>query len=236
MKINASIVFLLATLSLTAFGTPVTDVSVGRKKDLNKRAPAFTDIKEFAKDTLSGKPSFEICKKSKLTKADGTQNKTPGPKGRTCVEAQLGEVPDITKMTSTIIVQPENGQRIKAKKPFQIKILMSNIDLGNFDNPATQYNIFGQQLNKKGIIKGHSHVTIQDLGNGKKPPNAEKIDFFLGLNGEADKGSLSVTVTEGLSPGLKRLCTMSGSFSHQPLVMPVAQRGAQDDCIRFVVQ
>ena len=82
---------------------------------------------------------------------------------------------------------------------------------------------------------GHSHVSIQDLGDGDKPPNAEKFEFFNGLDDPSDNESLSVDVP-GLSPGLKRLCTMTGSSSHQPLLMPVAQRGAQDDCIRFVIR
>jgi len=74
----------------------------------------------------------------------------------------LGEVPDITKMTSTIIVVPKPGQEIPANKTFTIRILMSKIDLGNFADPRTQYYLFSQQLSKEGVIMGHSHVSIQD--------------------------------------------------------------------------
>ncbi|CAG8620673.1 4904_t:CDS:1, partial [Paraglomus occultum] len=163
-------------------------------------------------------------------------NKTPGPGGRTCSTTQLGEIPDITSMPSTLILEPKNGQVMGAGKPFDIKFLVTNMDLGNFDDPNTEYNSFGQQLTREGLIKGHSHVTIQDLGDGKRPPNAESVDFFLGVNQEDNNGLLTVNVPNGLKPGLKRLCTMSGSFSHQPLVMPVAQRGSQDDCIRLFVK
>ncbi|CAJ0768506.1 10506_t:CDS:2, partial [Entrophospora sp. SA101] len=40
---------------------------------------------------------------------------------------------------------------------------------------------------------------------------------------------LSTTVDGGLSAGAYRLCTLSGTETHQPWIMPVAKRGSQDD-------
>lgn len=42
-------------------------------------------------------------------------------------------------------------------------------------------------------------------------------------------------MTGGLPAGNYRVCTMTSSSNHQPVLMPVAQRGAQDDCQKFVV-
>jgi len=49
------------------------------------------------------------------------------------------------------------------------------------------------------------------------------------------QGGLTAAVAGGLPAGSYRLCTMTSSSNHQPVLMPVAQRGAQDDCIRFTV-
>jgi len=135
-------------------------------------------------------------------------------------------------MTSSIIVSPKNGANIKAGQPFTVSVKVANLETGNFDDPNSQYYTFAQQLDKEGVIKGHDHITIQSL-NGNNPPDAQKFDFFKGLNDPAVNGVLSVAVAAGLpTRGQKRICTMVGSFAHQPLIMPVAQRGSQDDCIR----
>jgi hypothetical protein len=42
-------------------------------------------------------------------------------------------------------------------------------------------------------------------------------------------------VTGGLPAGNYRVCSMTSSSNHQPVLMPVAQRGAQDDCQKFTV-
>ena len=93
---------------------------------------------------------------------------------------------------------------------------------------------------KKGKVVGHTHLTVQDLGRTltpKKPLDPTKFAFFKGINDAGDgKGGLSATVTGGLPAGNYRVCTLGSSSNHQPVLMPVAQRGAQDDCQKFVVQ
>ncbi|CAG8833909.1 36870_t:CDS:1, partial [Racocetra persica] len=61
-----------------------------------------------------------------------------------------------------------------------------------------------------------------------------KHTVFKALNDKTKNNELSVKV-DGLPRGFYRLCTMSSTHSHQPVIMPVAQRGSQDDCIRFKV-
>ncbi len=60
--------------------------------------------------------------------------------------------------------------------------------------------------------------------------------FFKGINDAGNgKGLLQATVAGGLPAGNYRVCTLTSSSNHQPVIMPVAQRGSQDDCQKFVV-
>ncbi len=64
--------------------------------------------------------------------------------------------------------------------------------------------------------------------------------FFQALNtpsGNDGKTKFTVEVAPGQikTTGLHRICTMAASSTGQPVVMPVAQRGAQDDCIRVTI-
>ncbi|CAG8819095.1 7261_t:CDS:1, partial [Dentiscutata erythropus] len=113
-----------------------------------------------------------------------------------------------------------------------------------FDNPDNQYYKFAQQLGKNGVIDRHSHITIQNIGNinTNTPPNAKNFEFFKGLNDLANNAVLTIAVvqkdskTPGLTARSYRVYTISSSFGHQPVLMLVAQCGAQDDCVRFTVK
>ncbi len=71
-----------------------------------------------------------------LTRNDGTQQQQ---QQSTCASAQLGAIPVIDKMVSTLIVEPENGERIGVKSPFTVKLLTRNMELGHFEDPKTKY-------------------------------------------------------------------------------------------------
>jgi hypothetical protein len=159
-----------------------------------------------------------VCKKSKKDLGDGTQN----PEGQ-CKETFMGEIPDTDHMISTEIISPRNGQSIPENKNFTIEVKVNNLKTGFFSDPAKTYYKFPQTLDNNGVIQGHSHVTIQRIDENF--PNAKIFAFFKGLNEKAKKGSLFATVDLGLKAGNYRLCTMSSAFSHQPALMPVAQRG-----------
>ncbi|CAJ0760397.1 10774_t:CDS:2, partial [Entrophospora sp. SA101] len=101
------------------------------------------------------------------------------------------------------------------------KTKTSNLITGFFTDPNEKYYAEPQLL-KNGVIKGHSHVTIQKL-DGNNLPDAKDFAFFKGLDQPDKNGILSVKV-KGLSPGDYRICTLVSSFSHQPVIMPVAKR------------
>jgi len=188
---------------------------------------AYMSVVVFALDAST---KNNVCKLSKKKLGDGTQNKQGS-----CVETFMGEIPDVNHMVSTLIRFPKNNEVIEANKNFTIVTETINLTTGFFDDPLKQYYIFPQTLDGQGFIQGHSHVTVQKLiGNGVPDPRI--FAFFKGLNDKAKNGLLSTVVNKGLPAGKYRLCTMVSSFAHQPTLMPVAQRGAQDDCVRFTVK
>ncbi|CAB4388699.1 unnamed protein product [Rhizophagus irregularis] len=171
----------------------------------------------------------DVCKKSDLDIAKGDQNKDGS-----CSQTFMGEIPDSDTMISTLIRFPGNNEVIRENEPFTIKTETTNLDTGFFSDPAKTYYKFPQTLDNSGRVQGHSHVTIQKL-NGRGVPDPKVFAFFKGLNEKAKNGILSADVEKGLPAGNYRLCTITSAFSHQPVLMPVAQRGAQDDCVRFKV-
>lgn len=151
----------------------------------------------------------------------------------------MGDIPAKNKMVSTIILNPQDGQEIQEGQDFNITVQVSGLAAGSFTNAVATYYAAPQTL-KDGIIVGHTHVTVQDLGsslNPTQPLDPTQFAFFKGINDAGNgKGTLAAEVKGGLPAGKFRLCTLSSASNHQPVVMPVAQRGAQDDCTRFTVK
>lgn len=143
-------------------------------------------------------------------------------------------------MVSSIIISPSPGQVITAGETFNIEVQTRGLAAGAFTNAASTYYSAPQDLDGSGSIIGHCHVTVQDLGGSFTPDQAldpEKFAFFKGINDEGNgQGLLKATVADGLQPGFYRVCTMNSGSNHQPVLMPVAQRGAQDDCQKFEVR
>lgn len=147
-------------------------------------------------------------------------------------------MPSKENMISSIIVNPAPGANIDADTTFQVQFQTANLVAGTFTNPDNTYYAAPQQL-QGGKVVGHSHVTIQDLGNSltpDSPPDPTTFAFFLGIDNSGNgNGLLTATVNGGLPAGNYRVCTLTSSSNHQPVLMPVAQRGAQDDCTKFTV-
>jgi transcription initiation factor TFIID subunit 15 len=158
-------------------------------------------------------------------------------KAGSCSITVQGSIPTFDNMVSTIIVNPKNGATVKVGQAFTVTIQNNNIITGFFDDAATQYYLTPQTLDG-GKIQGHQHITIQELTSKAKAPDARVFAFFKGLNDAAvNGGQLSVTVDKGLpTAGTYRICSITGTRGHQPVIMPVAQRGSQDDCIRIKVE
>jgi hypothetical protein len=151
----------------------------------------------------------------------------------------MGDIPAKSAMVSSIITFPVQGSaEIESDTTFKITVQMANIAAGTFTNADANYYSAPQQLSG-GKVVGHTHVTVQDLGvslNPTVPLDATQFAFFKGINDAGNgQGLLSATVTGGLPAGNYRVCTMAAAANHQPVLMPVAQRGTPDDCTKFTV-
>lgn len=150
----------------------------------------------------------------------------------------MGDIPASTNMISSIITNPAPGDTLAANTNFTVDVQVTNLEAGVFTNPLLTYYSAPQAL-KNGNIIGHTHVTIQSLGNSltvSTPPDPQTFAFFKGINDAGNgNGLLSATVAGGLPAGAYRVCTLTSAANHQPVLMPVAQRGSQDDCTKFLV-
>ncbi|KAI8912397.1 hypothetical protein BC831DRAFT_554817 [Entophlyctis helioformis] len=82
-------------------------------------------------------------------------------------------------------------------------------------------------------IEGLVSLTVQRL-TGNRAPDARDFDFFKAFEAPSRDGNFRANLgpNDIKQNGEYRICTLAASASHQPVVMPVAQRGAQDDCVR----
>ncbi|KAH8789735.1 hypothetical protein BGZ57DRAFT_754351 [Hyaloscypha finlandica] len=156
-----------------------------------------------------------------------------------CNGIPMGDIPAKSQMVSSIITFPLSGSKtIESDVTFNITVQTQNLVAGSFTNAVATYYAAPQALSG-GKVVGHTHVTVQDLGpnlNPKQPLDATQFAFFKGVNDAGDgQGGLTAVVTGGLPAGNYRVCTMTSSSNHQPVLMPVAQRGSPDDCTKFTV-
>ncbi|KAI3340908.1 hypothetical protein F4824DRAFT_496510 [Ustulina deusta] len=211
-----------AALTLDANAVQTGSASDGDPDTATGEAPSQTDAANF----------INFCSGKTLT--NGLQNT-----GGSCNGVVMGNIPAKTNMVSSVFVNPQNGDDIEANQDFKIQIQVANFAPGTFTNAARTYYTAPQDLDGSGNIIGHTHVTVQDLGNSLNPTtplDATQFAFFKGINDAGNgQGLLAADVTGGLPAGNYRLCSMSSAANHQPVLMPVAQRGAQDDCVRFTV-
>ncbi|TVY75558.1 hypothetical protein LSUE1_G009895, partial [Lachnellula suecica] len=156
-----------------------------------------------------------------------------------CNGITMGDIPAKTAMVSSVIINPPTGGKaIASDTSFNITVQMANIVAGSFTNADATYYAAPQALSG-GKVVGHTHVTVQDMGKSLNPTtalDATQFAFFKGINDAGNgQGLLTAVVTGGLPAGNYRVCTMASASNHQPVVMPVAQRGTADDCTKFVV-
>lgn len=155
-----------------------------------------------------------------------------------CNGIVMGDIPAKTAMVSSVITFPQTGQTINSDTDFNITVQMSGIVPGSFTNADATYYAAPQQL-QGGFVVGHTHVTVQDLGGDMNPTQAldpTLFSFFKGINDAGNgQGLLSAPVVGGLPAGNYRVCTLASASNHQPVLMPVAQRGTADDCTKFQV-
>ena len=154
-----------------------------------------------------------------------------------CNGIPMGKIPAAKNMISALITKPLPGDRLVANVTFEILVQTRNLHVGIQTNPAVSYYTAPQDVDEDGYVLGHCHVVIEELDSLRTliAPDPLKFVFFRGINDAGVGGLLRAEVTGGLPTGFYRVCTMVAASNHQPVVMPLAQRGGQNDCARFAV-
>ena len=193
--------------------------SLGSVKANNERCPTVIQGFDRSPKVFQNNLAQDYCsqfrkggaREGELGQANGEQILTG-----ICSNTPQGEIPEVDKMPSTLILSPRNGQKIKRNAPFAAKVLTKNFRLGFFSNATNQYNVFPQELDERGFIQGHQHVVFQFLGRNKeKIPKATEFAFFKGLNELGQNGVLTVDVALGMpKKGIYRMCTLIANFAH----------------------
>lgn len=151
-----------------------------------------------------------------------------------CNTAPIGVIPSVDKMPSAKFVAPDNFGTIKADTPFTATLVVKNLEVGFFVNAQTNYFAAPQTLNGNGVIRGHTHITVDKINSldDTTATDPTKFSFFKGVNGRANgQGQVSAELAAGLKAGVYRMCSINTSSNHAPVIGPVAQHGSFDDCI-----
>ncbi|KLJ11465.1 hypothetical protein EMPG_13344 [Blastomyces silverae] len=197
----------------------------GEKEALNKDevTPSRTSSNNF----------INYCSRKILT--NGKKNK-----GGSCNGIPMGEIPSTKHMVSTLIISPSLGDTFKVNQPIVFEIAVRNIEMGFYTNSNVTYISAPQSLNSEGLVQGHTHLTVEFMG-----PTATSIEaldasnptWFKSVNSPNNKGNrFTARLDKGLGKvGFYRVCTLTAAANHQPVIMPVPKRGAQDDCTKFKV-
>lgn len=165
------------------------------------------------------------------TLSNGQQVKTGS-----CNPTPMGDLPSVDNMPSAKFQTPKNFDTIPPNTAFTISLKINNIATGTFVNAANAYFAAPQQL-VGGIIKGHSHITVQQMQSldSTQPLDPKVFAFFKGVNDPGTNGVLSVNVASGLPAGVYRISSVNAAANHQEAMGPVAQRGSFNDAIYITV-
>jgi hypothetical protein len=177
-----------------------------------------------------------FCTQSGASQATGQQQRN----GQLCSSTQQGLIPDVNNMVSTLITDPAPSATVNGAQGFTVTFTTINLMAGVSVNLQNQYLLSPQTLAGNGKIEGFQQVTIQPLANQARAPQASVTSFYSAVTTASDgngRTTFTVNVPAGGvgTRGLHRICTMAAAAGGQPVVMPVAQRGAQDDCIRVTI-
>jgi hypothetical protein len=185
-------------------------------------------------------PRSTFCNEQTGNPGEATGQQQPNG-GIMCVNTVQGMIPEVTKMISSIITAPASAATVNAAQGFQVQFATQNLMAGLTANMQNQFLLVPQTLDpNNGLVQGFMQISIQQLNNPQSAPNAQEFSFFQASAARSDANGLTrftidVPANAIRTRGLHRICTIAASAGGQPVIMPVAQRGAQDDCIRVTV-
>ena len=187
---------------------------------------------------LPGPFCSRLIAKRQIVFANGTQLKLGGT---SCSSNTLGVLQSTLFQISSIIASPGDMSTVTKASETTVKVNVVNLDGGFFSDPNSQYYISPQTISSN-RVEGHIHITVQQLNtNGNNVvPNPQVFQFFKGVDNPAidpaQREFVAVIPPNTLTAsGLYRICSLSGSFSHQPITSSAQRRGSADDCVRINV-
>ncbi|WWC58222.1 uncharacterized protein I303_100758 [Kwoniella dejecticola CBS 10117] len=182
-----------------------------------------------AASAVSNNNFIDFCVGQTIT--NGLQNKAGS-----CNPVPIGQIPSTQNMISTMFVSPKNMETIQAGQTFTIGLQTTGMTMGSFVNAQKNYYAAPQQIDGSGQIVGHAHVTLQPMkaidDTSVLDPNT--FTFFKGLDLGDVNGLSTIDVQGGVPAGAYRLCTIMSASNHQSVILPVAQRGAENTCSYFI--
>jgi hypothetical protein len=173
------------------------------------------------------------CSDSKLPAHTGFQL------GNRCVSTAIGEVGELAKNPTAMIVEfPQGG--VKVNTPFTLTISTQNILRNRFlAAGAGGYYAETDLLDAQGFATGHAHVGCRILANTNAAPDPTRSDFFVAIEDNAGSDSPDKIVVN--VPGLPRAgianCALwLGGGSHKIPSMEFANEIPGIDAVRFEVR
>lgn len=197
-------------------------LSKGSESDGLNNATAGT-----AASLTSNNNFIDFCKGQTITSGQQIKNGS-------CNPIPMGVIAAADKIPSCKYVSPQNLDTLKANTPFTMKVNVKNAQLGVFTNADENYYSAPQQVNKQGLIIGHTHLVVEEVGTLKSttPTDPNNFAFFKGIDDAADvDGNVSANVTAGLPQGVYRMSTIGTTANHAPFLVGIAQHGIMEDAI-----
>lgn len=177
-------------------------------------------------------PGADPCDPAGLPEHNGQQTSVRG--SAVCNRGAMGVLPAADKTPQIRIVEPDNGDRVRAGQDISVTVAFENFTPGTFDDPQTQYGVRPFSLDGNGNAVGHSHIYVQRLRGDGIPELA--LDSFLALNdASADGETLSGEVPGVDRRGRYRMCTDVSGGGHLTFPKGNAQQGPQFDCIQVFI-
>ena len=166
----------------------------------------------------------QFCAQSGLISSTGQQS----PTSPLCSSIEIGLLPDVKNMVSTLITQPLSQSRVSKSAGFKLRFKTINLNAGFIANLDNQYLLIPQGLGPNGKVKGFQQVSMEML---TAIDNTQKFNLktfaVLGTRSN-NQGTTEFEMdvsSDMVDVGVMRICTMAASVSGQDVVMPVAQRG-----------
>ncbi|KAF5331477.1 hypothetical protein D9758_015496 [Tetrapyrgos nigripes] len=195
----------------------------GQNPSVNGQTKSLTSSNNF----------INYCALFNLPLTNGLQTR----EGASCNPVPMGVLPSIDLMPSSKFRFPLNGDTLRANLEFDVSMKINNLNTGVFTDATQNYFSAPQQLDKDGLILGHSAIVIEELDSLTQTTTTKpaRFAFFRGLVIPSQAGVVSAHIDGGLPVGSYRVSSITSAANHQPVLLPTLAHGAVDDVVYFTI-